>query len=419
MTALAVKPADVRAALNETGDWLWGVIAGNFDDRPQSTSQIVVAGVISMVPGIDQIMDVRDLIASLFKMSHEDGRTDDNMIEFAFTLIGLVPTVGSAGRMGLRLVADGKSLKTGMAQLNAANYGNALHWFEKANVNTFKQPAFAACGHALDLLDKVAADLKKHNKGLTGVFIPDELVVKAEAVARTARKTWGEIQGSVDKAFSQIQAKLDEAVKTYKKDKHTAASQNTNTSAKPQREHSKKTKGLACEGKATAYMIMMGYNLISVDLDIPQGLDGVFEHDGENPGRTVTAPVVFDPVSSKPPPYPKYVVLEAKYDGKSNSTKKSQKGKLRKTQTGRQGSKEYAEGERLDQAVGSREKAKEIRRTQIPGMSRRGPSSWLFVCLVGAVVMFIDVSKKWPDLYNSTDNKLKKAPSSEKKIRKR
>lgn len=96
-TIAAPIRGEVRQALADTGDWLWGVIAGNFDDKPQSTSQIIVAGVISMVPGIDQIMDVRDLLGSLFKMSHQSGRTDDNYIEFAFTLIGLVPTVGSAG----------------------------------------------------------------------------------------------------------------------------------------------------------------------------------------------------------------------------------------------------------------------------------------------------------------------------------
>ena len=158
----------------------------------------------------------------------------------------------------------------------------------------------------------------------------------------------------------------------------------------------KKTKGLACEGKAAAYMLMMGYDLISVDLDIPQGLDGVFEHDGQNPGRNVTAPVVFDPLSSKPPPYPKFVVLEAKYDGTTLKTSKSQKGKLKKTKTGRQGSKDYVEGRRLQQATGDRRKASGIRTSS----GGKGPASWLFVCMAGAVVMFIDVARKWPDLYD-------------------
>jgi hypothetical protein len=151
-------------------------------------------------------------------------------------------------------------------------------------------------------------------------------------------------------------------------------------------------------------MIMMGYNLISVDLDIPQGLDGAFEHDGDSPGRNLPATTVFEPPSSKPPPYPKYVVLEAKYDGTSKSTKKSQKGKLKKTQTGRQGSKRYVEGYRLDQAVDNEEKANDIRYAN----GLQGPRSWLFVCLAGSVVLFIDIAKKWPDLYGSKAKKKKK-----------
>lgn len=391
----APSPAQVRDALNETGDWLWGIIAGNFDDRPQSTSQIIVAGVISMIPGIDQVMDVRDLVGSLFKMSPESGRTDDNILELSFTLIGLVPMVGSAGRMGLRLLSDGKSVKRAVAHLNGAGYGDALGWLKKTKVESLKGPALAACEQALKLLDDIAGSLKKHNTGIKGSLIPDSIPVKAEAIARTARKTWGEVKGKVEQAFKQIQAKLDEALGTVKKETHPAATTTINTSARPQREVTRKTKGLACEGKAAAYMLMMGYDLISVDLDIPQGLDGVFEHDGESPGRNVTAPVVFDPVSSKPPPYPKYVVLEAKYDG-SGKPNSSKKGKLKKTQSGRQGSRRYVEGERLGQAVGD-EKAEQMRDHN----GFRGPESWLFVCMAGAVVLFIDIKKKWPSLYSN------------------
>lgn len=392
-TLTAPIQGQARQALADTGDWLWGVIAGNFDDRPQSTSQIIVAGVISMVPGIDQIMDVRDVLGSLFKMGHASGRTDDNAIELAFTLIGLVPTVGSAGRMGLRLLADGKTVTRAAAHLNGAGYGDALGWLRKTRIDSLKAPAFAACEKALKLLDDVAANLKKANTGLKGTLIPDTVPIKADALARTARKSWSEVKPQVDKAFKTIQARIDTALGTTKKQTHPAATTTTNTSAVPQREVTRQTKGLACEGRAAAYMVMMGYDLISVDLDIPQGLDGVFEHDGEHPGRNVTAPVVFDPVSSKPPPYPKFVVLEAKYDGTGTSGS-SKKGKLKKTKSGRQGSKKYVEGRRLGQAVGD-EKADEIR----DHANFTGPESWLFVCMAGAVVLFIDIKRKWTGLY--------------------
>jgi hypothetical protein len=396
---VAASRSEVREALGATADWLWGIIAGNFDNRPKSTSQTIVAGIISMVPGIDQVMDVRDILGSLFLMSDKSGRTMDNTVELAFTLVGFVPTVGSAGRMGLRLLYDGKGVTKAVAHLNSVGYGNALAWLKKTRIDSLKSAAFAAAEKALKLLDDVAASLIKANKGAKDYLIPDNVVTAAQALARTARRTWGEVKGSVDNAFKTIQAKIDTVLGTAKKPVQPAVTRTTNTSAKPQRNVTKKTKGLACEGKAVAYMLMMGYDLISVDLDIPQGLDGVFEHDGKSPGRNVTAPVVFDPVSSKPPPYPKFVVLEAKYDGTGNSSG-SKKGKLKKTNTGRQGSKKYAEGKRLDQAVGP-SKANRIRRSS----GGKGPASWLFVCMAGVVVMFIDVARKWPGLYNSTPTK--------------
>lgn len=143
-------------------------------------------------------------------------------------------------------------------------------------------------------------------------------------------------------------------------------------------------------------MVMMGYTLLSVDLDIPQGLDGVFEHDGNSPGRNVPKTVVFDPVSSTPPPYPKYVVLEAKYDNDSRSGT-SRKGKLKQTKSGRQGSKDYVEGDRLRRAVGG-SKADEIKYHRNAGSARNGPASCLFVCLALEAVMFICVKSKWPEL---------------------
>ena len=147
-----------------------------------------MAGIISMVPGIDHVMDVRDLLGSLFKMAPESGRTNDNVLELSFTLIGLVPTVGSAGRMGLRLLFDGKSLKSAMAHLNGANYGNARKWLQDFNVSSVRAGAFAAAAKGLKLLDDIAASLKKNNVGVKGALIPDNVVTAAQSLATVARR---------------------------------------------------------------------------------------------------------------------------------------------------------------------------------------------------------------------------------------
>lgn len=380
--------AEHRASLQQTDDWLWGIIAGNFSDKPHSTSQIIVAGVVTMVPGIDQIADVRDVIGSLFKLSSEAGRTAENQIEFAFTLIGLVPTFGSAGRMALRLVFEGKTLREGMAVLRAYLPGNALAWFKRLDWSKVAGESRQAMQKAVSLLERVAKDLKQHNQGVAGRFIPDEIVVKAESVASLSKRTAAEIGPKLDDTFKTIKAKIDDALARHKPDQHPGVIYSPNPSTRPQRVPCRKNKGLFCENKAYAYMVMMGYTPLSLDMAIPQGLDGVFEHDGQSPGRNVPKTVVFDPVSSTPPPYPKYVVVEAKYD-KDSASGKSRKGKLKKTKSGRQGSREYTNGKRLDRATGD-EKAREIRK----GNAGAGPMSWLFVCLALQTVMFIDVARK-------------------------
>ena len=67
--ALAWFSAPVNTALqkgketaNDIADWLWVVIQGDFASEP-STAQVVTGTVVSMIPFVDQICDVRDICA--------------------------------------------------------------------------------------------------------------------------------------------------------------------------------------------------------------------------------------------------------------------------------------------------------------------------------------------------------------------
>lgn len=76
-----------------TWEWLWESIQGDFNDQ-RSTGQITFDAVISMVPVIDQICDVRDLIANCKKINQD---RDDTWawVALCLTLIGLFPSLGS------------------------------------------------------------------------------------------------------------------------------------------------------------------------------------------------------------------------------------------------------------------------------------------------------------------------------------
>lgn len=79
----------------EKSSWLWGMLQGDFNKNP-SMSQLIVGGLISLIPVVDQVCDVRDLIANSITLSDEKSRNTENYMALALTSIGVIPEVGSA-----------------------------------------------------------------------------------------------------------------------------------------------------------------------------------------------------------------------------------------------------------------------------------------------------------------------------------
>ncbi len=79
--------------LTAAAEWIWAVIQGDFSDE-QSTAQMVTGTVISMIPFVDQLCDVRDVVANCKKIN-QDSTNRWAWVALALTLIGLIPTLGS------------------------------------------------------------------------------------------------------------------------------------------------------------------------------------------------------------------------------------------------------------------------------------------------------------------------------------
>jgi len=73
--------------------WFWEAVEGDFNEN-RSTSQILVDAGISMIPLVDQVCDIRDLIANCRKLSR-DQQDVWNWVALVLTLIGLFPALGS------------------------------------------------------------------------------------------------------------------------------------------------------------------------------------------------------------------------------------------------------------------------------------------------------------------------------------
>ncbi|WP_262071504.1 hypothetical protein [Stenotrophomonas sp. Marseille-Q5258] len=73
--------------------WLWEAIQGDFNEQ-RTTGQIAFDTAVSMIPGVDQVCDVRDIIASC-KQINKDSSDTWAWVGLVLCLIGLIPTVGS------------------------------------------------------------------------------------------------------------------------------------------------------------------------------------------------------------------------------------------------------------------------------------------------------------------------------------
>jgi hypothetical protein len=80
-------------SLEATAEWIWVVLQGDFAED-QSTAQIAVGTVISMIPVVDQICDVRDICANCKKIKEDDSNVWA-WVGLIITLIGLFPVLGS------------------------------------------------------------------------------------------------------------------------------------------------------------------------------------------------------------------------------------------------------------------------------------------------------------------------------------
>lgn len=74
-------------------EWLWEAIQGDFNQE-RTTGQIAFDTAISMIPGVDQVCDVRDVVANC-KQINDDTSNTWAWVGLVLTLVGLIPTVGS------------------------------------------------------------------------------------------------------------------------------------------------------------------------------------------------------------------------------------------------------------------------------------------------------------------------------------
>ena len=81
--------------------WLWEALQGDFNQQ-RSTGQVAFDAAISIIPGVDQVCDVRDIIANC-KEINKDSSNSWAWVGLVLTLIGLFPSLGSVVKGVLKI----------------------------------------------------------------------------------------------------------------------------------------------------------------------------------------------------------------------------------------------------------------------------------------------------------------------------
>jgi hypothetical protein len=238
--------------LSAAAEWIWGVIQGDFNEEA-STAQTITGTVISMIPFVDQICDVRDVVACCKRIHHESDSTG-NWLALALTLIGLFPTLGSlvkgcgkilfgyarkaALKGGTATVKAGKKLaekefakaaekyiEYGIAKLNTflerpavRKTLAALHWdnpyrhlaeqMRKLRAQVTVQKLLAAFDKIIDALKDLLGMVRDWGGGKLGTQVA-ELLTMIDGVRKNADKMLGKVLKPLQDWIDRIARRLD------------------------------------------------------------------------------------------------------------------------------------------------------------------------------------------------------------------
>ncbi len=156
--------------LADTQKFLKDLILGDFEEQPGNAAMIV-GGLISLVPVVDQIMDVRDVAGMLFRIGKKGAKnaTRDDWIDCALAAFGCIPEVGSLFKTILKPLWKGKkALKLTptlrgqllIERMLGAGHGAAIKFLKGLNWAGNTQQAIdlalAALDNCVALLDTIS-----------------------------------------------------------------------------------------------------------------------------------------------------------------------------------------------------------------------------------------------------------------------
>jgi hypothetical protein len=91
-----------KMSAEEKAEWVWGSLKGDFNPN-RSMGQIGFDTAVCMIPGIDTVMDIRDLIANIIAIVAAPA-SPMAWFNLVLTLIGFIPGLGSVAKGVVKIV---------------------------------------------------------------------------------------------------------------------------------------------------------------------------------------------------------------------------------------------------------------------------------------------------------------------------
>ncbi|WP_299132380.1 PAAR-like domain-containing protein [uncultured Vibrio sp.] len=203
--------------MSGAASWIWGVILGDFNDDA-SVEQIIANTALTMIPVVDQAADVRDLSANIMTLLSEEERDKpENWLALSLTLIGCIPTFGSAVKGTCKVAlkgGKGTSKDTLLAVLRGMGKGDpekflrTLDWVDYAKqasniVSDVLKPCIEVASELASYANRMGAD------ELAEYFL--KLADEVKIIDKMVPDKLKEAMGEFDQLFARILGKSERA----------------------------------------------------------------------------------------------------------------------------------------------------------------------------------------------------------------
>lgn len=207
-------------------EWIGGALAGDFNEDPDM-GQIVVGSIITLIPIVDQVGDVRDIAAALKKLIW-DKRYDEAgvWIDLVITVIGCIPELGTVIKgvaKAIKKSAKGLEIAKLLSKLNWVGKGNAFKFLEKMSADFPKYGKFAK-----DNINKILKDIQSKLEMVKKVASA-KVSSKIDEVLESIREVQKRVSKKVDEVIEDLKKRLDDTLSDAEKAEKKGSTQQKNT----------------------------------------------------------------------------------------------------------------------------------------------------------------------------------------------